>query len=158
MPTTNAGLEKEAGSDYTFTGKTTIVLRGSRMDVYSHRDGDWNSMDLPSNGVIYVRNGNCAVSLPSPIVADYNEPNECATVYVSGTYSRSLTIASANDIVVNGNVVRDGDPVLGLIAEDFVRVAHQVNRNFAGAAYNKCTEVNPAQDRRIDAAILSLQH
>jgi len=159
MPTTNAELMKEAAPDYLFTGKTTIRLNGASMNVTTHRDGLTRTMSLPPNGVIFVRNANCTVSLPPPPMANYAEPADCATATVSGTYSKSLTIASENDIVVNGDIVKSGDPVLGLIAEDFVRVAHPVDRSAPGSGFSRCKETQPGlRHRRIDAAILSLLH
>src|SRR5262249_46877607 len=108
-----------------------------------------------------------------------DDPDGCGNVYVSGTYNHSLTIASANDIIIapttsttskqpldwaggDENLKKDGDFVLGLIANNFVRVAHLVNRTFnsrgqqtgCGNTYS----VNDNKDLQIDAAILSLQH
>ena len=82
---------------------------------------------LPSNGVIYVRNGACSGTL-TPMLQRYDDPVGCATVTVNGTYNQSLTIASANDVVVNGDLRRSGDVVLGLIANNFVRVATTPSR------------------------------
>jgi hypothetical protein len=48
---------------------------------------------------------------------------------VSGTYPKSMTIASQADIVVTGNLTGSGDAVLGLIANNFVRVVHPVSRS-----------------------------
>ena len=54
----------------------------------------------------------------------------CGNVYVHGTYTGQLTIAAENDIVVDGNLCRascaapSGTGLLGLIANNFVRVYH----------------------------------
>ena len=42
-----------------------------------------------------------------------------------GTYAKNLTIASANDIIVDGDLkmTANSDTVLGLIADNFVRVS-----------------------------------
>ena len=53
----------------------------------------------PSNGVLYVKN-NGACTGEYPTAAKYTEPATCGNVYVSGTYSQSLTIAAANDVIV----------------------------------------------------------
>ncbi len=43
-----------------------------------------------------------------------------------GNYSGRLTIAAENDIIVDGNLVRSGNGMLGLIANNFVRVFHPI--------------------------------
>ena len=53
-------------------------------------------------------------------------PVGCGDVYVHGTYSQSLTIASEKDVIVDGDITRNGDALLGLIANNFVRVYHPV--------------------------------
>ena len=56
-------------------------------------------------------------------------------MYVSGNYTQSLTIATDNDIIINGNITttttggtrhraRRARQLLGLVANDFVRVYH----------------------------------
>ena len=62
---------------------------------------------------------------------------------VSGTYSSDLTIAAANDVIVNGDVIRDSssDARLGLIADNYVRVYHPVVRTALNA--QTCTEPAP---------------
>ena len=57
---------------------------------------------LPPNGVIYVKSGTggCGTTEP-PSDANYAEPATCGNVYVSGTYTKSMTLAAAaNDIIV----------------------------------------------------------
>jgi hypothetical protein len=57
---------------------------------------------------------------------------------VSGEYTESLTIASAGDVIVNGNLTTtsesNGEPTggatLGLIAENYVRVYHPVKQGY----------------------------
>jgi hypothetical protein len=123
----------------------------------------------PTNGVLYVKNnsGGCAGEIPTD--ADYNESASCGNVYVSGTYSKSLTIAAANDVIIrptsgakvanrstdaNITLVDGSDATLGLIANNFVRVAHRVSScsNYTGSDEPALTNV------RIDAAIMSLLH
>jgi hypothetical protein len=120
----------------------------------------------PSSGVIYVAgNGSCTGEVPTD--ADYNEETACGNVYVSGTYNAPLTIAAFRDVIVaptggsafagDANLIQGGnDATLGLIANNFVRVAHRVNRspcaNVNTTAFPQLTNVT------IEAAILSLQH
>ena len=167
MPVTNSTLEAVADAGYVFTGTTTIRFNGlaNTMSVTNAAKGYNNvTMAYPPKGVIYVKNGVCGTTDP-PISADYDEPSGCAQLYVSGTYTKSLTLASQKDIIVkapsgsdNGDLKREGDVVLGLIADHYVRVAHRVNRGT-----NPCSNVNsgtwPLMDNvTIEAAILSLQH
>ena len=102
-------------------------------------------------------------------------PSACGNVYVSGTYSSSLTIAAANDVIVrpttggllsnrsaDANLTRatGSDATLGLIANNFVRVAHMVTRESDGDCIGNVDSTNDPIVRNvtIDAAILSLQH
>ena len=110
-------------------------------------------MPLPPNGVIYVTQASCSYSV-SPLVADYAEPATCATLYVKGTYAQNLTIASKNDVIVNGDITATNGAVGGIIADNFVRVYHPVTRGSGNCVAN----VQAPSDRRIEAAIVSLLH
>ena len=90
----------------------------------------------------------------------YDDPVGCAVVYLSGTYSRSLTIGSANDIVVTGDVRKDAssDVVLGLIANNNVRVYHPVTRSNWSDPDSCTNATGTLQNVTIDAAILALTH
>jgi hypothetical protein len=163
MPASNASLESVALPEYRYTGKTTIRLKGTTMDVTT-AGATTNNVPLPPNGVIYVRNGACTGTV-TPLFANYGESVGCANLYLSGTYARSLTIASANDIIIappsgqsNGDVrmAEGSDAVLGLIANNFVRIQHRV-RNHVDA--DSCQNSDPVMENvRIEAAILSLAH
>jgi hypothetical protein len=160
VPPTNAGLASIAVPQYTYTGKTTILLKGTTMDVTTGTPPvQTTSVPLPPNGVIYVNNGSCS-GTKTPLLQRYDDPPGCAVVYLSGTYSKSLTIASANDIVITGDVRRDTntDTVLGLIANNNVRVYHPVTRtNWDDVG--SCTNANGTMNNvTIDAAILALTH
>jgi hypothetical protein len=164
MPPTNTTLATLAAlpAGKLYTGKTTIRFNGGNMKVKNPNisGGAEQTVAYPANGVIYVKSvaGGCG-SEPPPSDADYGEPDSCGNVYISGTYANSLTIASDNDIIIrpvtgdstaNGDVLHSGDAVLGLIAQNFVRVYHPVN---------SCNNTTPVMSTvTIDAAILSLQH
>jgi hypothetical protein len=104
--------------------------------------------------VIYVAN------LPAGCTSGYdrdqdyqNQPVNCGDIWIKGNYSRDLTVAADNDIVVNGHLDRNSEGLLfGLIANNFVRVHHPVtsdcNHNATGYV----------RDLRIQAAILALRH
>jgi hypothetical protein len=164
MPASNASLESVALPQYRYTGKTTIRLNGTTMNVTNSAGVTTSGVPLPPNGVIYVRNGACTGTV-TPLFAAYNEGVGCANLYLSGTYARSLTIASANDIIIappsgsdNGDVrmAAGSDAVLGLIANNFVRVQHRVRDHSDASSCRNSTPV--MQNVRIEAAILSLAH
>ncbi len=170
MPPTNTELEKAAAAGgYVFSGRTTVRLNGAAntMTVTTGSPATTTTTAMPGNGVIYVKNAGACSSAPPP-VADYNEPNACGNLYISGSYATSLTFGAENDIVVkppanssNGDVRRIGDAVLGLIANNFVRVYHRVNRQSDGSCignYNNPPSAPLMTDVTIEAAILSLRH
>jgi hypothetical protein len=160
VPPTNAGLASVAAPQYTYTGKTTIVLNGAAMNVTTGTPPvTTNNVPLPPNGVIYVKNGACS-GTKTPLLQRYDDPAGCAVVYLSGTYSKSLTIGSATDIVVTGNVRKqpDSDTVLGLIANNNVRVYHPVMRSNWNDPDSCTNAAGTMSTVTIDAAILALTH
>ena len=170
MPPTNATLQTLASTGgKLYTGTTQIRFNsGGDMTVRNPNisSGAAQTVALPANGVIYVKSGTGGCGTPPPPSnATYAEPNTCGNLYVSGTYTSSMTLASANDIIVappgpptsnpgspaNGDLIGAGNSVLGLIATNFVRVYHDVD--------GSCNNVAPVMTTvRIDAAILSLNH
>jgi Tfp pilus assembly protein PilX len=174
MPATNASLATVAAAGgYTFTGPTTIKFGTAPGKITVTNLPTYNNtqMAYPSNGVIYVKaSGSCP--LYSALYPSYSSkdplpkpqpPNVsgCGDASISGTYDSDLTIATQNDIEVTGDVLRDpgGDAMLGLIADGFVRVEHDTNGFALSTPPNDPTCNNMATgDRRIDAAILTLQH
>jgi type II secretory pathway pseudopilin PulG len=156
MPLTSQPLAAIALPGYLYTGKTTIVLNGLNMTVTNAgvASGTPTVMPLPPNGVIYVSQGSCGYSV-SPLVATYGEPAGCATLYVKGTYGANLTLASENDVIVNGDLTATNGAVGGIIADNFVRVYHPVTRDGSG---NCIANVGATGDRVIEAAIVSLLH
>jgi len=165
-PPDNSSLLAYAQSDgRVYSGKTTIALNGTTATVTTNA-GTTETVDLTADPIIYVTNSSGCSSSYSPYnVGDYSAASPCGTVHVSGTYSSSLTIAAANDIVVNGSVTTNlsGTAVLGLVANNFIRVQHGVGPRSGvtqGACGSSATNV-PATTHsniRIDAAILALNH
>ena len=100
-----------------------------------------------TNGVIYDATGSSGCTLTyDPYSPQYSGNTGCATVYVSGTYGSSLTIATEDDIVIDGNITHSGtNTLMGLIADGFVRV------------YNPCSSAS-LTNPTIDAMIMSLNH
>lgn len=150
LPPSDQTLQQVTQPQYVFSGTTTIVLNGSSMTV------NGRTMSLPSNGVIYVQNGPGTCGQLYQPLNPYSDPSACADVYVSGTYSSNLTISSAKDIIVNGDIRRNGDMMLGLIANNFIRVLHDVTRNQYDPT--NCTNIGSRTlpNVHIDAAILTL--
>ena len=109
-----------------------ICLNGTNMTVGtgSTCTGKYSGA-IPANGVIYVENGSAAPASYSPFTATYPTTSGCGNVYVRGTYTGQLTIAAENDIIIDGDICRGscgtptGTGMLGLIANNFVRVYHK---------------------------------
>jgi len=139
---------------YEFTGRTEIVLEGGTMTIKSHVLNKETGVEeekvsvgvaYPPNGVIYVKQESCPEAYspygPKP---RYTEDTKCGNVYVRGEYFNSLTIASENDVIINGNIttpttggVPNTNALLGLIANNFVRIYHPV-KQFYTANKGKC--------------------
>ncbi len=151
LPPSNTKLEQAADPNYKFVGKTTIVLNGTNMQVTNVARGlSSSTMALPANGVIFVDDGLCGVGYRPLDPYGIGAPAGCGDVWVRGSYSKDLTIAARRDIVIDENVTKSGDYVLGLIANQFVRVYHPVNSG--------CDNSGGPGSIQIDAAILALQH
>jgi hypothetical protein len=170
MPSTNSQLSSVAASQWTFTGVTRIDVSGSSMTV-KDRNNNVLRTGWPPNGVVYIKNGTCTGTYD--FYQKYDTPTVepgCAETYVRGTnYQKSFTIASANDIVVDGPITRDStaNAVGGLIADGFVRVYHPVDRTQSPC--KNVTTGSPGWNGvgvggrdlgsvQIDAAILSVNH
>jgi Tfp pilus assembly protein PilX len=153
LPSTNTTLEAVAQAGYLFTGTTTITINGGSMTVVNGGSSQFKS--LPANGVIYVKNGASCTAAYSG-TQKYDEPAGCGNVYVQGTYSSNVTIASERDIIVTNDFKRSGNAIGGLVANGFVRVYHPVSTTCGDVASGP---FGPAiNSLQIDAAILTLQH
>jgi hypothetical protein len=172
MPSSNDELKNIVLPAYHYRGRTTILFQTStpgKMQVTnSHvNSGTPTLVDVPSNGVVYVdSDGSCTQQPPTAQTYTYNtytESTACGNLYVSGSYSDSLTLAADNDIIIkpyntnctggtcNGDLVKaNSDAVMGLIANQFVRVYHPCSNGTNQRGY--------MQTVKIDAAILSLKH
>lgn len=170
MPTTNAALQSVADPAYVYTGTTTIRFNGSANTMTVTNAAKYGAtpttVAYPPKGVVYVKNSTttCGSTNP-PITARYDEPAGCAQLYVSGTYTKSMTLASANDIIVrapdysaNADLKREGDVVMGLIADNYVRIAHPVNRSVSPCSNVNTTQTPLVSNVTVEAAILSLKH
>lgn len=154
LPATNAAMENEALPAYRFKGRTTIVFNGSMMTVTGKRESGQTltnvEMPVPEDGVIYVDDdGTCGGYNPRNPEASLTT---CGDAWVSGTYAKSMTVFAANDILVRSNLTATGTakPLLGLIANYFVRVDSPVN--------SSCNGGSSSSEMTIHAAILALAH
>jgi hypothetical protein len=180
-----SSLELLEAAAYKFTGRTYIELKTGTPNtmVVTLSNGTKETKPFPPGGVIYVSNSSsgCAVKYsPFSGDVDYETDSGCGNTYVRGTYTESLTVASANDIVITGNLVTTsesggkptGTATLGLIATNFIRIYHPVKTSCSGGCSNNsggCNEENASasEDPRgwgvtenisVDAGILASKH
>jgi hypothetical protein len=177
IPSQNTDLLSYAQSNgAVFYGATKISLSGNTATVINN--GSTTTVPLASKPIIYVANNNCTGSY-SPYAVDYNVNDAsvagCGDAFVSGStttpYTTSLTIAAQNDIIITGSVVTThdatgkptGGAVLGLVANNFVRVEHGITGTNPGNG-SKCTATDDPSSTltspgpTIDAAIMALSH
>jgi len=158
-PPTNSKLATIAQSGGVFyTGQRGIVLNSDgTMTVRTNMSQPGTTVSLPSNGVLYVANGACSSSY-SPYTATYPNTSGCGNVRIRGTYSGQLTIAAENDIIIDGDLTRTGNGMLGLIANNFVRVYRpyptQTSRSNCGSGSGS----SGLENLSIHAALLAIQH
>jgi Tfp pilus assembly protein PilX len=142
---------------YLYEGKTEFVLEGSTMTVNKYSLNsltkaveikETKGVAYPPNGIIYVSGGCSEPYTPYGPKPKYygNEvgvesDTTCGNVYVHGEYTKSLTIAAENDVVINGNLTTPvsgetptTNALMGLIANNFVRVYHPVVETYEGKA------------------------
>jgi hypothetical protein len=168
MPSSNDELKNIVQPTYHYYGKTKIHFETAtpgKMRVTNAKlnGGVATLVDLPSNGVVYVDNDTAACTPGVPTTATYTESEACGNLYVSGTYSHSMTLAAHRDIIIrpdvnassgssNGDLKKSatGDPVMGLVANQYVRVYHPCKSDTNQKGYMDTVT--------IEAAILSLQH
>ncbi len=105
MPPTNAAIKSlttpgtTGTSGYLLTGTQYIRFLGNGSMVLDTPGGDPQTVTLPPNGVIYVKDGGCSAGT-TPGATGYTDGPGCANVYVSGTADKSITIASERDIIL----------------------------------------------------------
>ena len=200
-PPTNGELDSIAEEHFHFKGQVRICLEGASMVVMTYNlENSCSSPPnpplykgpIPANGVVYVKNGICSTAYEPKLVfyAVTDETKECGDAFIQGTnetYSGQLTVAAENNIVITGNLCMEscsskpplkGEGVLGLIANNFVRIYHPVNfvhpkkctKNFEqGHWVEKCEEEltkwecagnseSALKGVIIDAAILAIKH
>jgi Tfp pilus assembly protein PilX len=172
-------------TNYKFEGKTEVALNGETMTITEHVGSHPTALEeaeeekkkevvkanvaFPPNGVIYVAGGCGTLYSPFGPKPGYTEDTECGNVYVHGEYKKSLTIAAQNDVIINGNITTplsgekpSTNAMLGLIANNFVRVYHPVTgkreQKFRKCGTAENEEANDLKGPEIYAAILALKH
>jgi Tfp pilus assembly protein PilX len=193
-----AHIVETSPTNYYYEGQTEIVLKGSTMTVVEHKgshptpaeeappldvkkETTKTGVELPPNGVIFVSGATTGCETYSPFgpTPEYTKGSACGNVYVQGEYSKSLTIAAQNDVIINENIYPSsvagklgneptGNTMLGLIANNFVRVYHPLTGT-RKKGYRECgssendtvsTATIPKDNEEpyIYAAILALKH
>ena len=172
-PPTNTGLRTVAGPSATYTGLTLISLSGNSMTITN--GGATNGpIPIPSSGVVYVQNGAGCSTNYAPFTATYPSASGCgnAVVRATGGYTSHLTIAAENDVIIDDNIVRSGNGLLGLVANNFVRVKHPIcpsnnlgcsngtitSQTAAGVCNGGVNGTGSRSNLRIDAAMLAIDH
>jgi Tfp pilus assembly protein PilX len=130
-PATNTSLKAIAGPANTYTGQTKIVLSGNSMTVTTSTGGTVGPLQVPSDGVVYVQNGSGCSNSYSPFTTTYPATSGCGNAIVDtggSSYSGQLTIAAENDVIIDGDIrhASSSADLLGLIANNFIRVKHPV--------------------------------
>ncbi len=168
-PESDSSLEAYVEPSGTFEGVTHLTLNGTTNTIKAvyYKEGVKKEENIawPANGLIYVESsGACTYNYSSSNADTSNEATEeknCGTVYVSGTYSKSLTVAGENEVIVNGSLYPTsvegklgseptGTATLGLIATGFVRVYHPCSNGNNGSG--------SLENPWIYAGILSTHH
>ncbi len=173
IPQSNDTLEALAEQNGTVYNGVTKIALGTSASTYTVTNanvdgGTPTPENMPANGVIYV-----AQSSTSPCTYTYIPTSEtyteyqsggtgygCGTVFVSGTYDTSLTIASSQDVVITGNLTSGtSNALLGLVPQNWARVYHEV---LQGGSVTSCDADSNASNASsslsnptIDAAILT---
>ena len=169
LPTNNSQLATDAANyGKVFTGTTTITINNTTATVKNCPSTcTTTSVDLTASPIIYIANGaSCSPPAYDPFTATDPSSGCAGDVYVSGNYTTSVTIAAANNIIIGGNLttsesggIPNGTAVMGLVANQDVRVMHDLGSNDNNG---NCDQNTPATtsfpNLKIDAAILALKH
>ncbi len=157
-----------------FQGRTELELKGETDKIkvtqynISTKKAESKEIEWPANGLLFVgekENGEkCEYTEfeqeNTDTTATYEQELNCGSVYVKGTFKKSLTIAAATDLIINGSITPQGGTLgsappgtttVGLIATRFVRVYHPCS-SFSGNG------AGSLENPWIYAAILSTSH
>jgi hypothetical protein len=169
-PESDSTLEAYALAENEFEGVTKVVLEGNKNEIKIVNKGVTIHKPWPLNGLLWIK-GSPSISCDyeyEPLESDESEETSketgCGNVYVEGNYSKSLTVASSDDVIINGNLIPTGlepgqeptgSATLGIIANHYVRIYHPVENGKFGCQNASSGDIkNPW----IYAALLSTQH
>ncbi len=151
MPEGDTSLSAYVEPANEFTGETWLTLNGSTNKIsvtWFRASGEKVEEPVhswPSNGLIYVKSRSCGYEFrpygTDDTAEELTREQGCGTVYVNGNYSKPLTIAAEDNVVINGNIYPtglggslgsepSGTATLGLIAGEYVRVYHPVAKTY----------------------------
>lgn len=167
-PPSDTTLKTVVEPAYHYSGKTALVLQGATMKVTHYTENAVthvittsveSNVAYPANGLIYVSSNEGTCPTYNPREPTYTADVHCGNVYVEGNNTGQLTIAAENDVVIDGNLttpinaetkIPTTNAVLGLIANNFVRVYHpETSPEVCSTALKELT---------IYAAILAVNH
>ena len=134
MPTTNSALKDVADTDYVYTGTTTIRFNGTANTMTVTNAAKYGAtpttMAYPPKGVVYVKNSTRPAARASRRSRPrYNEPaglraalrqrhvHEVAHAGVGERHHHPRARRHSS----NADLKREGDVVMGLIANNYVR-------------------------------------
>jgi type II secretory pathway pseudopilin PulG len=184
-PETNGKLKENVEPSFHFNGEVKICLEGSTMTVGRGKSctaSPLYSGPLPPHGVIYDSNETCSSEYtPFNVAYETGTIGTCGNINVEGSYAKPLTIAAENNVVITGNLLKTGEEaMLGLIANNFIRVYHPVELVHPKECTNeydshghktgeKCTEnlsiteckgnlAGSLSNVKIEAALLAIKH
>jgi hypothetical protein len=140
-----------------FSGVTQLTLNGAANTITVVNQGTEKTISWPENGLIYVAKKSEATCEYEFTDHDADGPKEktnetnCGNVYVHGTYSKSLTIAGENNVIINGDTYptsvagklgeeATGTATLGLIATYFIRIYHPVAETYKPSSPPNCNK------------------
>ena len=161
-PPTNGQLETVALPAFHYTGEVKICLEGSTMKVGPGKSctGSIYSGPLPANGVIYASNAAGCTGEYSPLNLTYESTTSpCGNINIEGTYAKPLTIAAANDVLIMNNLTKTNEEaMLGLIANNFIRVYHPVKMTEGVCTSSSQNLTGSISNIKIEAALLAINH
>ena len=190
LPHGSADMAGLAEGEDAFSGETRLELDGTANTIRvltfdSSGVGSARTVPWPANGLIYVRSESCgwpaaisSLAVGADGAEEARSERGCGNVYVRGTYSRPLTIAAQEDVIVDGSIyptsvagqlgaAPSGAATLGLVAGDYVRIYHPTRISTVGGATECGENVAASEDPNgwgaqpdiwIYAAILAADH
>ncbi|WCB94765.1 hypothetical protein DSM104299_03504 [Baekduia alba] len=166
LPKNNLQLASQA--TYKFKGNTCLKFSGATLTVYPNQTtwgvggtvnctGATTTYTLGANTVIWVaNNGTCPDAYD--YLQNYSNSSNCGDVAVSGNYGTNVTIGSEDDVIVTDDLKwANTSAMMGLVANQFVRVYHPVTPSNRSSNQGGCSNNGGSQVNEIDAAILATQ-